>query len=1189
MKQNLFIHSFPDFLGIQRLSYLWFLAFGVRSSVNKFPTFIKFKGEKYVINPEKYFFQLPEFTSTDSKLEDLTYCLSLVLQLKKDLYFIPSTKVKSKSFLTYKKKIKLFKHFLVKYNQLNPQKCSADTDSHSKFFLLEKNSLQLTHLGYQTITIGEIPLLSEEASFIINGTEKALISQMVRSPGVSFQRSLDKKTGNYIFTTYLISDKSSWLKFDFPFQLENFQQTREASEYLVKLDNGEEFPLCYLLYSFGLNKNRILEMSRYPEYLLPILENGIRESDQKNWDITSFLSNDKIQAVALLCKYFVADSLINNLSNAWELLNVFYQSRYFCIGESGRYRLNQYLKLNVASKVTHLTPLDLIAILDRFIEIQKCIHSTDELDDLSNKKLCASGIIAQNLLSVGVDRFVRHASEFTSKANSEIFDFFDSKFITLTFKEFFNTSEISQFLDNINPLAELTHKRRVTVLGTQGLSTENASLEMRDIHSSQYGRLCPIETPDGQKAGLVTTLATCAQLNVFGFLSTPYFLYKNGKAYIYHKPRFLDSRTESNLPVCSSDIVLTNNCVIGFDQIPVRVNNKFYLSDLNSVNFLSISPFQLFSIATCLIPFLEHNDANRVLMGASMQRQAVPLLHPQKPIVGTGLEFAIAYDSGMSIKSYTEGIVLYASSEKIIIGDSFGQKIIYSLKKYLRTNGDSCLNQKPIIWPGEKIFNGQIIADGPAMNSGELSLGSNLLVAYMSWEGYNFEDAVIISENVVLKDLLTSIHIEEYETEICETERGPERLTNNIRTLRKKNLRNVDENGLVLEGSYVRSGDLLVGKVTPIEEDESPEAKLLKAIFRDNYNYRYKDSSLCVPKGCEGRVIDVRMLPKTQLKEGEDADSVIAVIRIFIAQTRKIVNGDKVAGRHGNKGIISRIAPIQDMPYLPDGTPIDIILNPLGVPSRMNVGQLFEALLGFAGEKLKKRYKIIPFDEVYGKEASRVLVTQKMKEASLITQIPWLFNDRAPGKILLRDGQTGELFDNPIFVGKSYILKLMHLVDDKIHARATGPYALVTQQPLAGRSRNGGQRFGEMEVWALEAYGAAYTLQEILTIRSDDIEGRNITYDALIHGRMPPTPQIPEAFNVLIRELRALGLDLFLSRINTGLYFSNDQLIVSVDILDLFEKKLELHSECAYLNPRTRILQQEHTKELKISLTEKSF
>jgi DNA-directed RNA polymerase subunit beta len=640
---------------------------------------------------------------------------------------------------------------------------------------------------------------------------------------------------------------------------------------------------------------------------------------------------------------------------------------------------------------------------------------------------------------------------------------------------------------------------------------------------------------------------------------------KEGKVFSDKKMIYLNPEQESETKVAFADVCLNKNREVELDYLSVKENYIFSVKKVEEVNLITISPLQIISLATALIPFIEHDDANRALMGSNMQRQAVPLLYPQKTIVGTGLESAAPLDSNLVIKNYSEGTVVSASSLCIKVKDHSNQTISYYLKKYYRSNQETCINQKPIVWQGEKVFSGQIIADGPATNDGELSLGRNLTIAYMPWEGYNYEDAIIINERVITDDCLTSVHIEEYETNITYFTQGKEKLTKNIPQLSKHVRRHLGKNGIVKIGSYVKEFDVLIGKVTPCEEDTTPEYKLLRALYggpkKDEPTYC--DTSLKVSHGTEGRVIDVRII-STPVLNKEDAllTTTSDSVKIFIAQIRKVKIGDKLAGRHGNKGIISRVLPQQDMPYLPDGTTIDILFNPLGVPSRMNVGQVFECLLGFAGEKLGNRFKVSPFDEIYGSEASRILVNQKLKEAAIKTNSSWLFNPYSPGKILLRDGRTGEYFDNPILVGKSYILKLIHLVEDKIHARATGPYSMITEQPLAGKSQKGGQRFGEMEVWALEAYGCSHTLQEILTIKSDDIDGRNDMYEALLVRKQiqKPNPSIPESFLALIRELNALGLDFSMKKFDGGFYSTTDFLEIEKDIFKDLELRLKLRA-----------------------------
>jgi DNA-directed RNA polymerase subunit beta len=644
-------------------------------------------------------------------------------------------------------------------------------------------------------------------------------------------------------------------------------------------------------------------------------------------------------------------------------------------------------------------------------------------------------------------------------------------------------------------------------------------------------RICPIETPEGPNAGLIGSLATHARVNAYGFIETPFFPVDNGRALKDQAPIYMTADEEDDLRVGAGDVTMDENGFILGEQVPVRYRQEFTTTTPAEVDYVAVSPVQIISVATSLIPFLEHDDANRALMGSNMQRQAVPLLHPERPLVGTGLEAQAARDSGMVIVSRTDGEVTHVDANRIRVRPPTGHEIEYQLQKYQRSNQDTCLNQRPIVFMGDAVVAGQILADGSATEGGELALGQNVLVAYMPWEGYNYEDAILISERLVSDDVYTSIHIEKYEIEARQTKLGPEEITREIPNVGEDALRQLDETGIIRIGAWTDSGDILVGKVTPKgESDQPPEEKLLRAIFGEKAR-DVRDNSLRVPNGEKGRVVDVRVFTREQGDELPPGANM--VVRVYVAQKRKIQVGDKMAGRHGNKGIISRILPVEDMPYLPDGTPLDIVLNPLGVPSRMNVGQVFECLLGWAGHNLDARFKMIPFDEMYGEEASRLTTHGKMMEARERVGADWVFNPDNAGKIKVFDGRTGEAFDRDVTVGKAYMLKLVHLVDDKIHARSTGPYSLVTQQPLGGKAQQGGQRFGEMEVWALEAFGCAYILQELLTVKSDDMQGRNEALNAIVKGKAIPRPGTPESFKVLMRELQSLCLDIAAHKLQT--------------------------------------------------------
>jgi DNA-directed RNA polymerase subunit beta len=679
-------------------------------------------------------------------------------------------------------------------------------------------------------------------------------------------------------------------------------------------------------------------------------------------------------------------------------------------------------------------------------------------------------------------------------------------------------------MDQTNPLAELTHKRRISALGPGGLTRERAGFAVRDIHPSHYGRLCPIETPEGPNAGLINSLATHARVNEYGFIETPFWKVENGVVLKQGDPIYLSADLEDECRVAPGDVATDADGNILADLIPVRYRQDFEKVPPEQVDYVQLSPVQVISVATSLIPFLEHDDANRALMGSNMQRQAVPLLRPERPLVGTGLETQVARDSGMVPISRVNGTVTFVDATAIVVRDEEGVDHTHFLQKYQRSNQDTCLNQRPIVRQGDPVIVGQVLADGSACEGGEIALGQNVLIAYMPWEGYNYEDAILVSERLVNDDLYTSVHIEKYEIEARQTKLGPEEITREIPNVAEESLGNLDEMGIIRIGAFVESGDILVGKVTPKgESDQPPEEKLLRAIFGEKAR-DVRDNSLRVPSTERGRVVDVRIYTREQGDELPPGANM--VVRVYVAQRRKIQVGDKMAGRHGNKGIISRILPREDMPYLPDGTPVDICLNPLGVPSRMNVGQVFELLMGWAASNLDCRVKVVPFDEMYGAEKSQQTVEAFLKEAASQPGKDWIYNPDSPGKLLLTDGRTGEPFDQPVAVGYSHFLKLVHLVDDKIHARSTGPYSLVTQQPLGGKAQQGGQRLGEMEVWALEAYGAAYTLQELLTVKSDDMQGRNEALNAIVKGKPIPRPGTPESFKVLMRELQSLGLDI---------------------------------------------------------------
>ena len=755
----------------------------------------------------------------------------------------------------------------------------------------------------------------------------------------------------------------------------------------------------------------------------------------------------------------------------------------------------------------------------------------DDIDHLGNRRVRAVGELLQNQLRIGLSRIERIAQERMTTRNPKYLRvnvLITSKPLASSIREFFGTNPLSQFMDQTNPLAELTHKRRLSVLGPGGITRERAGFAIRDIHPSQYGRICPVETPEGPNAGLIGSLSTYGKVNSYGFIEAPFYKVEEGKVLQNSYPIYLDAPSEEDYRIAAGDVQLTLDGTIQNTNIPVRYQNEVINVSSIDVDYIAVSPIQVVSLATALIPFLEHDDANRALMGSNMQRQSVPLLYPEAPLIGTGLEGQTARDSGITLLSTSDGKILQVNGGEIVVKDTNQNMFTYSLRKYQRSNQETCINQRPFVSKNEKITTGQVLADGASTESGELAVGQNILIAYMPWEGYNYEDAFIMSERLLYDELYTSLHIEKFEIDICRTKLGTEEVTKNLPYMKEYALKDLDENGIIKIGTRAKEGDILVGKVTPKRDSNSlPEAKLLRAIFGETEK-KVRNTSLRLPNGTAGCVLDIKIFSRNNrdvFPAGTEK-----IIKVYIAQTRRIQVGDKMAGRHGNKGIISKILPRQDMPYLPDGTFVDMILNPLGVPSRMNVGQLFECLLGLAADNLNIRFKIVPFDEMYGAEASRALINKKLKEAAGLNE--WIFSSKHPGKMMLRDGRTGQFFDNPITVGCAYMLKLVHLVDDKIHARSTGPYSLVTQQPLGGRAKHGGQRLGEMEVWALEAFGAAYTLQELLTIKSDDMKGRNEALSAIVKGLPMPLPGIPESFKVLVRELQALCLDISTHKID---------------------------------------------------------
>ncbi|MDY2699622.1 MAG: DNA-directed RNA polymerase subunit beta, partial [Lachnospiraceae bacterium] len=804
----------------------------------------------------------------------------------------------------------------------------------------------------------------------------------------------------------------------------------------------------------------------------------------------------------------------------------FFDEKKYDIGRVGRYKMNKKLNLNIAASQRTLTIQDIVASIEYLINLTYDEGTVDDIDHLGNRRIRSVGELLQNQFRVGLSRIERIVKERMTLQDSETLtplNLLNTKPLVASLKEFFGSSQLSQFMDQTNPLAEITHKRRISALGPGGLQRERAGFAVRDIHPSHYGRICPIETPEGPNAGLIGSLATHAKVNEYGFIESPFFVVKDGK--VTEEVVYMTADEDENLHCAPADVELNEDNTIKDEFVPVRYHSEFTMCERSKVDYVGVCPIQIISVATSVIPFIEHDDANRALMGSNMQRQAVPLLITERPRVATGMEARAAKDSGMVIVSDFDGVVERVVGEEITIRDTEGIPHVYQLMKYVRSNQDTCINQKPLVKEGDKVKAGDVIADGASTCGGELSLGKNVLIAYMPWEGYNFEDAILLSERCVHDDIFTSVHIEKLEIDARQTKLGPEEITREIPNVSEESLRHLDERGIVRIGARVYADDILVGKVTPKGESEHPpEEKLLRAIFAEKAR-DVKDNSLRVPHGEGGRVLDVKVFDRE--KGDELPPGANTVIRVYIAQKRKVSVGDKLSGRHGNKGIVSRILAKEDMPFLPDGTPVDVVLNPLGVPSRMNVGQTYEHLLGLASYLTKDYYAAPSFDERFGKNMSEKVTKEELLRGIRETGCDWVGED---GKVRLIDGRTGEPFDEPVAVGLTYFLKLVHLVDDKIHARSTGPYSLVTQQPLGGKAQFGGQRFGEMEVWALEAYGAAYTLQEMLTIKSDDVNGRNRAYEAIVKGDNIPRPGIPESFKVLVRELQSIGLDITVAK-----------------------------------------------------------
>ncbi|MCQ9342621.1 DNA-directed RNA polymerase subunit beta [Corynebacterium kozikiae] len=985
----------------------------------------------------------------------------------------------------------------------------------------------------QTVFIGDFPMMTDKGTFIVNGTERVVVSQLVRSPGVYFDQTIDKSTERPLHAVKVIPSRGAWLEFD----------VDKRDTVGVRIDRKRRQPVTVLLKALGWTTEQITERFGFSEIMMSTLEaDGVANTDE------ALLEIYRKQRPGEQPTRDLAQSLLDNS---------FFRAKRYDLAKVGRYKVNRKLGLGGDNEgLLTLTEEDIATTIEYLVRLhagettmtsptgEVIPVETDDIDHFGNRRLRTVGELIQNQVRVGLSRMERVVRERMTTQDAESItptSLINVRPVSASIREFFGTSQLSQFMDQNNSLSGLTHKRRLSALGPGGLSRERAGIEVRDVHPSHYGRMCPIETPEGPNIGLIGSLASYGRVNAFGFIETPYRKVVDGV--VTDEVHYLTADEEDRYVVAQANTPVDAQGKITEDRVTVRVKNgEIKVVSGAEIDYMDVSPRQMVSVATAMIPFLEHDDANRALMGANMQRQAVPLVRSEAPFVGTGMEKRAAYDAGDLIISKKSGAVENVSADFITIMDDEGIRDTYMLRKFERTNQGTSYNQKPLVNIGDRVEAGQVIADGPGTHNGEMALGRNLLVAFMPWEGHNYEDAIILNQRLVEEDILTSIHIEEHEIDARETKLGAEEITRDIPNVSEDVLKDLDERGIVRIGADVRDGDILVGKVTPKGETElTPEERLLRAIFGEK-SREVRDTSMKVPHGETGKVIGVRRFSRED--DDDLAPGVNEMIRVYVAQKRKIQDGDKLAGRHGNKGVVGKILPQEDMPFMPDGTPVDIILNTHGVPRRMNIGQVLEVHLGWlaaAGWEIDTQdpanaelMNMLP-EDLYSVPAGSLTATPVFDGASNEELAGLLANSRpnrdgdvmvdSDGKAQLFDGRSGEPFPYPVSVGYMYILKLHHLVDEKIHARSTGPYSMITQQPLGGKAQFGGQRFGEMEVWAMQAYGAAYTLQELLTIKSDDVVGRVKVYEAIVKGENIPDPGIPESFKVLLKELQSLCLN----------------------------------------------------------------
>ncbi len=997
------------------------------------------------------------------------------------------------------------------------------------FVTAEFTNNETGEIKSQTVFMGDFPLMTPKGTFIINGTERVVVSQLVRSPGVYFDKQIDKTSDKDVFNAKIIPSRGAWLELEID----------KRDTVGVRIDRKRKQNVTVLLKALGWDDARILEEFGQYESMRATLE-----KDHTSGQEDALLDIYRKLRPGEPPTREAAQTLLENL---------YFNPKRYDLAKVGRYKVNRKLGLNLPLDQGVLTIDDIVATIKYLVALHagetemeapagRVIVEVDDIDHFGNRRLRTVGELIQNQIRTGLARMERVVRERMTTQDVEAITpqtLINIRPVVAAIKEFFGTSQLSQFMDQTNPLSGLTHKRRLNALGPGGLSRERAGFEVRDVHPSHYGRMCPIETPEGPNIGLIGSLATYARVNAFGFVETPYRKVVNGK--VTDQIDYLTADEEDRHVIAQANAPLNPDGTFAEDRVLVRRKGGEidYISPAE-VDYMDVSPRQMVSVATAMIPFLEHDDANRALMGANMMRQAVPLLRAEAPLVGTGQEYRAAVDAGDVIVAEKSGIVQEVSADYITVANDDATYTTYRVQKFRRSNQGTCFNQKPIVDEGDRVEEGQVIADGPCTQNGEMALGKNLLVAFMPWEGHNYEDAIILSQRLVQEDILSSIHIEEHEVDARDTKLGPEEITRDIPNVSEEVLADLDERGIIRIGADVVPGDILVGKVTPKGETElTPEERLLRAIFGEKAR-EVRDTSLKVPHGESGKVIGVRVFDR---EEGDELPpGVNQLVRVYVAQKRKITDGDKLAGRHGNKGVIAKILPVEDMPFLEDGTPVDIVLNPLGVPSRMNFGQILETHLGWVA---KSGWKVEGDDAEWKRRLREIGATEAPPGTKVATpvfdgareeEITGLLESTLPnrdgqrliggnGKARLFDGRTGEPFPHPIAVGYIYILKLAHLVDDKIHARSTGPYSMITQQPLGGKAQFGGQRFGEMEVWALEAYGAAYALQELLTIKSDDVLGRVKVYEAIVKGENIPEPGIPESFKVLIKEMQSLCLN----------------------------------------------------------------